>query len=110
MSGMQQAADNYIFVIFLVNKIIGIILVPFIIILAFAAPLWMNNTTIFSLLVLGLFFLSRYFKTYGVLENKLPAGAITFCYIYNCFGNCTTCLLSIKLRLITSYKYEFCDW
>jgi Domain of unknown function (DUF4271) len=72
MSGMQPAADNYIFVIFLVNKIVGIILVPFIIILSFAAPPWMSNTTIFSLLVLGLFFLSRYFKTYGVLENKLP--------------------------------------
>ena len=35
MSGMQQAADNYIFVIFLVNKITGIVLVPFIILLAF---------------------------------------------------------------------------
>ncbi len=78
MSGMQLAADNYIFVIFLVNKIIGIILVPFIIILSFAAHPWMNNTTIFSLLVLGLFFLSRYFKTYGILENKLPLEPLHF--------------------------------
>jgi hypothetical protein len=78
MSGMQQAADNYIFVIFLVNKIIGIILVPFIIILAFSTPLWINNATIFSLLVLGLFFLSRYIKAYGVFEYKFPLEPLHF--------------------------------
>jgi len=78
MSGMQQAADNYIFVIFLVNKIVGIILVPFIITVAFSTPLWINNITIFSLLVFGLFFLSRYVKTYGVLENKFPLEPLHF--------------------------------
>ncbi|MEO8766265.1 MAG: DUF4271 domain-containing protein [Ginsengibacter sp.] len=72
MSGMQQAADNYIFVIFMVNKIIGIILVPFIVVLSFSPPPWINNTTIVSALILGLFFLSRYIKTYGALEYKFP--------------------------------------
>lgn len=78
MSGMQQAADNYIFVIFLVNKIIGIILIPFIIVLALSNPGWTNYTTIFSLLLLGLFFLSRYIKTYGVLEYKFPLEPLHF--------------------------------
>jgi Domain of unknown function (DUF4271) len=78
MSEMQQAANHYIFVIFLVNKIIGIILVPFIIILAFSKPLWVNYTVIFSLLVVGLFFLSRYIKTYGVLEYKFPLEPLHF--------------------------------
>ena len=72
MSGMQNAADNYIFVIFLVNKIIGIMLVPFIIVLSFSPARWINYATVFSLLLLGLFFLSRYVKTYGVLEHRLP--------------------------------------
>ena len=78
MSGMQQAADNYIFVIFLVNKIIGVILVPFIVLLAFSTPLWVNYTTFFSLILLGLFFLSRYIKTYGVLEYKFPLQPLHF--------------------------------
>ena len=78
MSGMQQAADNYIFVIFMVNKIVGIVLVPFIIVLAFSPPLWMKDTAIFSSLVLGLFFLSRYVKTYGVLEHKFPLEPLHF--------------------------------
>ena len=72
MSGMQQAADNYIFVIFLINKITGIILIPFIVLLAFAMPLWINSIAMFSVLVMGLFFLSRYVKTFGILEYRFP--------------------------------------
>jgi hypothetical protein len=75
---MQQAADNYIFVIFLVNKITGIILLPFIILLAFSIPLWTDYIVIFSLLIMGLFFLSRYIKTYGVLEYRFPLQPLHF--------------------------------
>lgn len=78
MSGMQEAANNYIFIIFLVNKIAGIILVPFIILLAFSMPLWINYITTLSLLVMGLFFLSRYMKTYGLLEYRFPMEPLHF--------------------------------
>ncbi|WP_202552187.1 DUF4271 domain-containing protein [Ginsengibacter hankyongi] len=78
MSGMQQAADNYIFVIFLVNKITGIILVPFSILLAFSMAAWTNYIVTFSLLMMGLFFLSRYIKTYGVLEYRFPLEPLHF--------------------------------
>jgi Domain of unknown function (DUF4271) len=75
---MHEAADNYIFVIFLVNKIAGILLIPFIILLAFAMPLWINYLITFSLLMIGLFFISRYIKTYGILEYKFPLNPLHF--------------------------------
>ena len=78
MSGMQEAADNYIFVIFLVNKITGIVLIPFIVLLAFSAPSWTNYIVLSSLLVMGLFFLSRYVKTFGVLEHRFPLQPLHF--------------------------------
>lgn len=78
MGGMQQAADNYIFVIFLVNKITGIVLIPLIILLAFSAPGWTNYIVIFSLLILGLFFLTRYVKTFGVLGYRFPIQPLHF--------------------------------
>ncbi len=78
MSGMQQAADNYIFVIFLVNKISGIIMVPFIILLTFSMSHWINYIVIFSALIMGLFFLSRYVKTFGVLEYRFPLQPLHF--------------------------------
>ncbi len=78
MSGMKEAADNYIFIIFLVNKITGIVLVPFLILLAFSMAGWANYIIIFSLLMIGLFFLSRYLKTYSVLEHKFPLKPLHF--------------------------------
>lgn len=78
MSGMQEAADNYIFVIFLVNKITGIVLIPFVILLAFTATAWANYIVGFSLLVMALFFLSRYVKTFGVLEYRFPLQPLHF--------------------------------
>ena len=78
VSDIQQATDNYIFVIFLINKITGILLVPFIILLAFSMPQWINSVATISLLILGLFFLSRYVKSYGVIEIKIPLNPFHF--------------------------------
>lgn len=78
LSGMQQTVDGYIFIIFLVNKIAGIVLVPFTIILAFSLPAWAPLVTTVSLIIVSLFFLSRYLKTYGVLEYNFPMNAFHF--------------------------------
>ncbi|MEP6583159.1 MAG: DUF4271 domain-containing protein [Ginsengibacter sp.] len=78
ISAMQQTVDSYIFIIFLVNKISGIVLVPFLVILAFSLPLWIRYITTIAIFVVALFFLSRYIKTYGLLENKLPLNPFHF--------------------------------
>lgn len=78
ISDIRPVTDNYIFVIFLINKITGILLVPFIIVLSFSMPQWINAVTTVSLLVLGLFFLSRYIKSYGVIEKKMPLNPFHF--------------------------------
>jgi hypothetical protein len=78
ISDIRPVTDNYIFVIFLINKITGILLVPFIIVLAFSMPQWINTVATVSLLVLGLFFLSRYVKSYGVIEKKMPLNPFHF--------------------------------
>ena len=71
LTEIRETTDNYIFVLFLVNKITGIVLVPFIILLAFSMPEWVNSVATISLLVLGLFFLSRYVKSYSVIQRKI---------------------------------------
>ena len=78
VSSMQQTVDSYIFIIFLVNKIAGIVLVPFLIIIAFSLPLWVHYITTVAVFIIILFFLSRYIKTYGALENRLPLNAFQF--------------------------------
>ncbi|MEO9146309.1 MAG: DUF4271 domain-containing protein [Ginsengibacter sp.] len=78
VSDIQQTTDNYIFAIFLVNKIIGILLVPVVILLAFLNPHWIPVVTNISVMILGLFFLSRYVKSYGAIEKKIPLNPFHF--------------------------------
>ncbi|HEY5369931.1 MAG TPA: DUF4271 domain-containing protein [Hanamia sp.] len=78
VSDISQTTNNYIFVIFLVNKITGILLVPVIILLAFLQTAWIPVVANISFMILGLLFLSRYIKSYGALDKKLPMNAFHF--------------------------------
>lgn len=78
VSDIQQTTNNYIFIIFLINKIAGIVLVPVIILLAFLQTKWVPLIANISFMILGLLFLSRYIKSYGALEKKLPMNAFHF--------------------------------
>lgn len=72
VSDISAATDHYIFAIFLVNKITGIVLVPVIIIMAFVKPSFMPVVINISFMLLGLAFLSRYIKSYSVIDKKIP--------------------------------------
>ena len=78
VSDIKQTTDNYIFVIFLVNKIMGILLVPIIILLAFLKTEWSLIVANISFMILGLLFLSRYVKSYGAIEKKMPLNPFHF--------------------------------
>lgn len=78
ISGMTPAIDQYIFVIFLINKIIGIVLLPFIVLLAFAPASWIIFIIITSFCILGILFLLRYLRSYGLLQNQLKINGFHF--------------------------------
>jgi len=78
VAGMAEVTNTYIFVIFLINKIIGIFLVPFIIILAFSSLSIVKIATLVSLMCIGLFLLLRYFRSYGLLQNQLKISKFHF--------------------------------
>ena len=71
VSDIRSTTDNYVFAIFMVNKITGIFLLPVIIMLAFIRPEWFTIVANLSFMMLGLFFLSRYVKSYAAVEKKL---------------------------------------
>lgn len=78
ISGMSTVTDQYIFVIFLINKIIGITLIPFIILLAFAARSILNYIIIISFCVIGILILLRYLRSYGLLQTQLKINVFHF--------------------------------
>jgi hypothetical protein len=76
--GISDAAEQYIFVIFLINKIIGILIIPFIVLAAFSLPGWIYAITVSSFLILGILFLMRYLRSYGLLQNQLKCNRFHF--------------------------------
>ena len=78
VADIRETTNNYIFAIFLVNKITGIILVPIIILLAFVNSQWLTAIANISLMILGLFFLSRYVKSYGAIDRKISVNPFHF--------------------------------
>lgn len=78
ITGMSAFANQYIFVIFLINKITCIVLIPFIVFLAFGRPEWTNTIIISSFLILGLLFLLRWLRTFSLLQNQLKINRLHF--------------------------------
>ncbi len=78
ISGMTAATDQYIFVIFLINKIIAIFLIPFIILLSFAPDGWINVIIVGSVCIIGILFLLRYLRSYGLLQSQLKINRFHF--------------------------------
>ena len=76
LAGIQHTVNNYIFVIFLVNKITGVLLIPFLVLLSFSRKEWIPSIAVISALFIGLLFLSRYTKSYSALEKKLSVNSL----------------------------------
>jgi hypothetical protein len=76
--GNNDATNTYIFIIFLINKIIGILLVPFTIIIAFSSSTIINAIIFISLITISLLLLLRFFRSYGLLQNQLKISRFHF--------------------------------
>jgi hypothetical protein len=78
LTGYSEATDSYIFIIFMICKILGIILIPFTVLMAFSAMPIASTSAIISLLVIGFFLLLRFFRSYGLLQNQLKVSRFHF--------------------------------
>ena len=78
VTGMKTEAETYIFIVFLINKILGVLLLPFIILLAFSSQGWQGTLILCSLIMIALLFLSRYFRSYDLLQHKLMINRFHF--------------------------------
>lgn len=61
---IQGITDNYIFNVFLINKVIAIVLLPFLLFIAFAEPFIANIAALLSLVVVVLLLINRYTRSW----------------------------------------------
>ena len=78
ITGLHAEVNTYVFVIFLINKIIGIFLVPFIIVAAFSDSKITEIAIMGSLMIIGIFLLLRFFRSYSLIQNQLKISKFHF--------------------------------
>ncbi len=96
---ITPTTDGYIFIVFMINKIIGIYLLPFLILLAFTD----NNLyeVAFALSYIGIFALLayRFILSYGLVRNQIRVNPFHF-FLYLCAFEIVPLLLIYKALLL----------
>lgn len=79
----SQSASSYLFLVAVVNRIMGVVLLPLIVVMAFAeAPIAIIALTI-SFGVVTLLFFYRYIVSFGILRSELQVNPFHF-FLYLC--------------------------
>ncbi|MBI1782008.1 MAG: DUF4271 domain-containing protein [Sphingobacteriales bacterium] len=96
--GIKPAVETYTFIVFLVNKVLGVMLVPFIILLAFAANGINKVALTLSLLLITGMFIYRFIRSYLPIQNEIKVSRFHF-FLYLCAFEITPLLLIYKVLL-----------
>jgi Domain of unknown function (DUF4271) len=76
--GMQTATETYTFIVFLINKVAGVVIIPFILIIAFSeASIVSITVTLSIILVIGLF-LYRFLRAYQPVQSEIKVSRLHF--------------------------------
>jgi hypothetical protein len=98
MFGQQMATDSYIFVVFLVNKVLSILLIPLMLVLAFGDPVFQQIAFTVSIILLGFLLIYRFILSFSVLRNELKISWLHL-VLYVCGFEVIPVLLIYKLLL-----------
>jgi hypothetical protein len=96
---VKEATDAYIFAVYLINKILGVILIPFTLVIAFSQPEIINVSITASILLILLLFLYRYLVSYGPVRREVKVSPIHF-FFYVLAFEITPLLLIYKTLVL----------
>ena len=80
---MKNTTNTYTFIVFLINKILGVILIPVIIIIAFSPIKIVDVGVTIALILLLILFIYRYWLSYKAVRNTIKVSALHF-FLYLC--------------------------
>lgn len=96
---MKQASTSYTFVVFIINKMIGILLLPFLPVLAFSTGDVFTVGMTLSWCLLGGMILYRLYLTYSVIRNQVRVSPFHF-FLYFIAFEIAPLLLVYKALLV----------
>jgi hypothetical protein len=97
--GYHEVTAGYVFTLYMVNKILGVILLPFILMLAFSTPMLAGIALNVSLIIIVLLFIYRYIRAYSLVKSQIFFNKFHF-FIYLCGFEIAPILIIGKLVLI----------
>ena len=80
---MREASSTYIFIVFLINKLLGIFLMPFLVLMAFSETGLVSVWITLSYIVIFLAFAYRYVSALGPIRREINVSPLHF-FIYLC--------------------------
>ncbi|MEP6727818.1 MAG: DUF4271 domain-containing protein, partial [Bacteroidota bacterium] len=80
---IRDAADTYIFIVFLVNKLLAIFLLPLLIVMAFSLASWGNVLLTLSYIMVVVFFAYRYIVSFAPVRREVKVSQFHF-FMYLC--------------------------
>lgn len=96
---VSNATDTYIFIIFMVNKMVGIFLLPVLIMVAFPYQAFLPVIITLAFIILGLALAYRFIIAYKPIRNEIRVSRFHF-FIYLCAFEIAPLLLIYKVLLI----------
>lgn len=96
---MKRAAESYIFIVFIINKVIGVFLLPFLVLLAFANEPIYTISLVLSWCGIGALLLYRFILGFAAIRNEVRFNLFHF-FLYLCAFEITPLLLIYKLLLL----------
>lgn len=93
---ISEITDNYTFNVFLINKVMGILIIPFTVVLAFGEGPWVQVTLFLSLILIGILFLNRYLRSGVVFGYFIKFSKFHF-FMYLCASELLPIAILVKL-------------
>lgn len=97
--GSSELADAYIFILYLINKVLGILLTPFLVLVAFCEPEIARTFMYISIFFIVLLVAYRYIRSYSVVKQYLSFSKLHF-FLYLCAFEVAPVLILSKVLLI----------
>jgi hypothetical protein len=97
--GYRDASEGYIFTLYMINKVLGVALWPFILMLAFSPPALASAALDISLIMILLLFAYRYIRAFALIRSQIFFNKFHF-FIYLCGFEIAPILILGKLVLI----------
>jgi hypothetical protein len=95
---LSKATDTYIFIVFLVNKMLGLLLLPFLVLIAFYSGQPQQVFVTLSLILIVVLFAYRFIFSFGPIRAEIKVNPFHF-FLYLCAFEIAPLLLIYKVLL-----------